>query len=251
MGISGSLDYSVREHGLRNEANRTRTGATFMSGRTQTEVIGIGKQSAAEDAYCRLRDLIISGALRPGEVLSEQDIVDHLGIGRTPVREALKRLAAQHVVIIFPRRGVAVAKLGLADIQAIFEARETVEGTLAALAAQRRTEDEAIALCELAEEVKQAGGRRNFHAFLELDQQLHHAIAAAARSRHLAESADHLLMLSDWIWHQYFALHNSRPSEFFSHEEILLAIVERDTERATQAMRAHVKRSRDMVYGVV
>ena len=92
-------------------------------------------ESAAETAYRRLRELVVTGVLAPGVVLNEQDLVDRLGIGRTPVREAIQRLAGQHVLTIFPRRGIAVSKLGLADIQAIFEARETIEAKLAALAA--------------------------------------------------------------------------------------------------------------------
>ncbi len=194
-----------------------------------------------------MRELVVTGVLAPGVVLNEQDLVDRLGIGRTPVREAIQRLAGQHVLTIFPRRGIAVSKLGLADIQAIFEARETIEAKLAALAALRRTDDEAIQIGRIGDEVREAGESQNYEWFLSRDQDLHHLIAGAARSRFLAETADYLLMLSDWVWHQYFVLQGSRPSDYFRHDNIIRAIVERDSDRAFTEMKDHIQQSRDLV----
>lgn len=205
------------------------------------------KPSAAEEAYYRIREMIVTGVLRSGQIINEQDLVRHLAIGRTPVREAIQRLAHQHIVEVFPRRGVAVAKLGLDDVQAIFEARETIEGKTAELAASRRTDGEARALALLGKQISSVAGDEDFTAFLDIDQQLHHLIAAAARNWLLAESADHLLMLSDWIWHQYFQMQGSNPANYFAHESIIQAIVARDAERAGAAMREHVQQSREVV----
>ena len=204
-------------------------------------------ESAAETAYRRLRELVVTGVLPPGVVLNEQDLVDRLGIGRTPVREAVQRLASQHVLTIFPRRGIAVSKLGLADIQAIFEARESIEAKLAALAALRRTDDEAFQLGRIGDDVRDAGESQDYKWFLARDQDLHHSIARAARSRFLAETAAYLLMLSDWVWHQYFMLKGSSPSDYFRHDTIIQAIVERDSERAYLEMKDHIQHSRDLV----
>lgn len=214
-------------------------------------IAGTPKKSAAEEAYQRIRALVVDGVLRPGQVVSEQDISDLLDIGRTPVREALQRLAAQHVLTIFPRRGIAVAKLGLTDVQAVFEARAAVEAELAALAARRRTDDAANAIHELNERIHEAAETGDFAAFLKLDQELHHAIADSARSRFLAEDADHLLLLSNWIWHQHFLLHGSHPTAYFSHDRILEAIRQRNVDTARQAMRAHVDHAHAVIRGVM
>jgi len=204
--------------------------------------------SATERAYCQLREMIVTGALRPGQVVNEQELVQRLGLGRSPVREAVQRLSAQHVMTVFPRRGLAVANLGLEDVQAIFDAREAVETKIAELAALRRTEEEAERLRALAVALREATESGNPQHFLAVDQQFHHALAMAAKSCYLAETADVLLMLSDWVWHQFFRITESDPSAFFSHDEIIAAVLDRDSARAGAAMTAHVRRSRDVVH---
>lgn len=209
------------------------------------------QSSAADRAYRDLRALIVSGELRPGEVITEEDLVARLGIGRSPVREAVQRLARQHVMTVFPRRGLAIASLGLEEIQSVFDAREAVEGKIAELAALRRTESEGRQLRALAKSLRRAEGSGDSEHFLDVDQELHHLLATAAKSAFLAESADVLLMLSDWVWHQYFRLHGADASVFFGHEEIIEAVLERDATRARAAMEAHIRRSRDVVRGAV
>ncbi len=206
--------------------------------------------SAAESAYRQLRDLIVLGTLRPGEVVVEQELAEQLGLGRTPVREAVQRLAWQRVVTIFPRRGLAVAKMGFADIQAIFESRETVEATLAELAAIRRTAAEAEELEALGRLVQQSAESGEYVDFLREDQALHRAIAHAARNSFLEETSDHLLMLSAWIWHQHFGVHGPQHTNHFHHGEIIQAIVERDAAHARQAMSEHIQQSRQLIQSV-
>lgn len=205
------------------------------------------RPSAATDAYWKIRQMIVTGRLRPGQFINEQDLVDHLGVGRTPIREAIQRLAIQGLVEIFPRRGVAVARLGLDDIQAVFEARETIEETTAQLAAQRRSNDEAQRLLALGEQIRNVSSSGDYSAFLDIDQKLHHLIASAARNRILADIADHLLMLSNWIWHQYFLLNRASSSNYFVHDLIIEAIVNGDPDGARQAMHDHVQQSRELI----
>lgn len=214
---------------------------------TEHATTSLGRISASEQAYRELRDMIVSGVLRPGQVVNEQELVNRLGLGRSPVREAIQRLAAQHVMTVFPRRGLAVANLGLEDVQSIFDAREALEAKIAELAALRRTDDEARRLGELADSLNRGAAHGDPHHFLVVEQEFHHALAAAAKSPFLAETADVLLMLSDWVWHQYFRLRGSHASDFFSHDEIIDAVVDRDAERAGQAMAAHVRQSRDLL----
>ena len=213
--------------------------------------VGSDRRSDAESAYLRLRDMVVTGVLPPGLVINEQDIVRRLEIGRTPVREAIQRLAGEHMLTIFPRRGIAVSKVGLSDIQAIFEAREAVESKLASLAALRRTDEEAAAISGLGKRLEEAAETQEYRRFLARDHEFHRVVANAARSRFLAETCDHVLILSEWIWHQFFMLNGSHPSDFFGHDGIIKAIVERDVEGAYQEMGKHIQRSRDLVRGAM
>lgn len=208
------------------------------------------QMTAAEVAYRRLREMIVTGALEPGEVVNEQELVELLGIGRTPVREAIQRLHRQHLMTVFPRRGLAIAKLGLDDIHAIFETRQAIEQQTAALAAVRCEPAEAARLVELARRLDVTARTRNYQRFLPLDHDLHLGIALAARNELLAEAAEQLLTLSSWAWHRYFRLRGSLPSDYLEHGELARAVAERDAARAGALMLAHVRRSHDLVRSV-
>jgi DNA-binding GntR family transcriptional regulator len=210
-----------------------------------------GHRSDAELAYLKLREMVVTGELPPGLVVNERDLVNRLNIGRTPVREAIQRLAVAHLLTVFPRRGVAVAKVDLADIQAIFEAREAVETKIAELAAFRRSDDEAEAIAALGVPLKAAAAAEDYRQFLAHDHEFHRALARAARSRFLAETCDHVLILSEWIWHQFFMLNGTRSTDFFEHNDIIEAVIERDVERAGREMREHIHHSRDVVRGAM
>lgn len=203
--------------------------------------------SAADVAYARLKRLIVTVAIPPGTALSEPTLVARLGIGRTPVREALRRLADERLVVIFPRRGLVVAQLGLPDVQQLFEARLTVEGETARLAAQRADEDAVASLTELNRAVHDAERDGSFAAFLDVDQRLHREIARIARNAFLAEAADRILTLTAWLWHVHMARYEIEPSDFASHEGIVAAIGRRDPEAARAAMLAHIDRSRELL----
>jgi DNA-binding GntR family transcriptional regulator len=225
---------------IRSSAEPTRRGGD-----------GNGHQSDAEKAYLKLREMVVTGELPPGLVVNEQDLVNRLNIGRTPVREAVQRLAVAHLLTVFPRRGVAVAKVDLADIQAIFEAREAVETKISELAAFRRSDDEAEAIAALGVPLKAAAAAEDYRRFLARDHEFHRALARAARSRFLAETCDHVLILSEWIWHQFFMLNGIRSTDFFGHNDIIEAIIEQDVERAGREMREHIHHSRDLVRGAM
>src|SRR6185437_4168923 len=99
--------------------------------------------------------------------------------------------------------------------------------------------------------LKEAAAEQEYRRFLARDHEFHRALASAARSRFLAETCDHVLILSEWIWHQFFMLNGSHPSDFFGHDQIIQAIVDRDAERAGREMENHIQRSRDLVRGAM
>ena len=95
--------------------------------------------SLADQAYSAIRDLIVSLELRPGAVINERELMERLGIGRTPVREALRRLAQERLVEVFPRRGTFVTSVEIRDLARLSEVRAVLEPEAARLAAERAT----------------------------------------------------------------------------------------------------------------
>ncbi|MEA2527046.1 MAG: hypothetical protein QOF73_4273 [Thermomicrobiales bacterium] len=203
--------------------------------------------AAGEVAYARLKQMIVTAEIPPGTALSEPALVARLGIGRTPVREALRRLASERLIVIFPRRGLVVAQLGLPEVQQLFEARLSVEGETARLAAERADTVDQATLARLNERVHDAEDDGSFAAFLEVDQRLHREIVRIARNAFLAESADRILTLNTWLWHVHMARYGTQPSDFASHDGVIAAIADRDAGGARQAMLDHIERSRELL----
>ena len=208
---------------------------------------GSGDGSAASVAYERLRRMIVELELPPGTALTEPALVEHLGIGRTPVREALRRLADERLLVIFPRRGMVVAHLGLAEVQQLFEARFAVEGRLAALASERATRGDDADLSRLNGVVHAAQDEGSFAAFLEADRGLHRGIARLARNAFLADMAERLLNLNAWLWHVQMARYGIEAGDYASHDAIVAAIAARDPAVARAAMDDHIERSRELL----
>src|SRR5690349_12681721 len=108
------------------------------------------EDTIAQQAYLNLKERIVSLALAPGSTIREADLQEQLGVGRTPLRDALQRLAHDGLLRIYPRRAIVVPKLGLAEVRELFEVRMALEPAAAALAAERLTEPEVDSLRELA-----------------------------------------------------------------------------------------------------
>ena len=118
-------------------------------------------RSLSEQATQRIRELIVTLELPPGSPLSERELMERLGLGRTPVREALRTLAQEKLVEVYPRRGIVVAPVDVGDLASLSEARRTLESFAARLAAERANEDDrAIARSLLAELPCDRRGRR-------------------------------------------------------------------------------------------
>lgn len=208
---------------------------------------GSASDSAAAVAYERIQRLIVTLELPPGTVLTEPALGLRLGMGRTPIREALHRLADERLVTIFPRRGLVVAHLGLPEIQQLFEARILIEGGNARRAAQRASSSDTRDISRLNAAVQAAEGDGSFGAFLDADQHLHLAIARVARNTFTEDTTRRLLTVSAWLWHAHMARHGIEPSDYASHAHIVQAISDGDPTGAERAMIDHIERSRQLL----
>jgi DNA-binding GntR family transcriptional regulator len=196
--------------------------------------------SLSRQAYQRLVDLIITLRLAPGAPINETALMDELKLGRTPVREALQRLAYEGLVELRPRRGASVAGLSILDLQQIFELRRLVEGNAAALAAERAGEADLDAMRAALAELDRLAPDSSPEAYIAVDRAFHRALGRAAHNRFLEETLSRLYNLNLRLW--YLALDKIGPMRqaVDEHRRILEALVEHDGPRAEAAMRGHI-----------
>lgn len=162
-----------------------------------------GAPSLTEIAYRRLEEAIVTLSLRPGAVLTEAQMIDMVGVGRTPVREALIRLAQQRLVEVLPRKGVVVAGINAIDIMAALDAREVLERLIAAGAAKRASPRERIAIVEKARAMRAAAADGDANAYMRLDKELDAEVAAAARSPYATRAVEPLQALIRRAWYYF------------------------------------------------
>ena len=196
-------------------------------------------QTKAEQAYQEIKGMIIRTELAPGAVINEMELMDQLGFGRTPIREALKRLQSDHLVVVKPRRGIFVSELAITDLTQIFEIRVELEALAVRLACQRITEDELLELKNLVDQIAKTDWSQK-DALILLDQQFHSLIRESSQNRFLITSLEYCYNLSMRIW--YLAL--PQAAETFDAKvlkDIYQAIASGDEELAVTHITQHIK----------
>jgi DNA-binding GntR family transcriptional regulator len=196
--------------------------------------------SLADQAYFAIRALIVSLELAPGDPIREPDLTAQLGIGRTPIREALRRLALERLVEVYPRRGMFVTTVDVRDLARLCEVRAVLEPEAARLAAERATRPDLEVINGLIEELLDRR-RRDDRALIDLDERIHRAIYHTSHNQLLEETLEWYYTHALRIW--MLALDRTRTlqSAVLEHHELLDAIARGKGERAAELMRAHVE----------
>ena len=192
--------------------------------------------SLADKAYQEIRGLIVSLQLAPGAVIDERQLIERLGIGRTPVREALRRLAQERLVEVYPRRGMFVTGVDVRELARLSEVREVLEPEAARLAAERATDSDKEALAALLEELD-AGASE----LMELDERIHRAVYRAAHNDLLEATLEQYYVLALRIWSIALDRAHELEEAVEAHRALLEAIQAGDGDRAADTMRAHVQ----------
>jgi DNA-binding GntR family transcriptional regulator len=197
-------------------------------------------RSLADQAYYRIRELIVSLELPPGSPISERALMEQLGLGRTPVREALRALARERLVEVYPRRGMFVSGVDVGDLAGLSEVRAALESDAARLAAERATDADRAVIAALLDELNGAGGELGERTLIDLDQRIHRHIYHCAHNAFLEETLDEYYVLTLRIW--FLALDRVARLEdaVGEHRELLEAVRDGDPDRAAEAMRRHV-----------
>jgi DNA-binding GntR family transcriptional regulator len=192
-----------------------------------------------QHAYERIRQWLTTLVLAPGSPIDEQQLAEELDMGPVPVREALKLLAHEKLVVITPRHGLYVADVNIPDLEQLSEMRLTLEGLSARLAAQRATPDDIIVLEALRQE--QANTPLNDRRRLfDVDHKFHRAVANSAQNKYLADSLERLFGLSQRLWYLALPHLGFLPASVEKHLDLVGAIKAGDGGRAESIMREHV-----------
>jgi DNA-binding GntR family transcriptional regulator len=203
--------------------------------------------TSAERALHALRELILGGELTPGARLGEVELADRLGVSRTPVREALSRLAAEGIVEIQPNRGARVATWTVAELEGVFELRSTIEPLLTAYAVPQATAADIEELDDLAHRMADVGcpgPRQNLDALVPLNRAFHDRLVALAGHPTLATAlagAIHPpIVLRNFHAYDEASLRRSLAH----HAEIVAALRAGDATWARAVMTAHIHNAR-------
>jgi DNA-binding GntR family transcriptional regulator len=197
-------------------------------------------RSLADQAYYRIRELIVSLELPPGSPISERELMGRLGVGRTPVREALRTLARECLVEVYPRRGMFVSGVDVGDLAGLSEVRAALESHAARLAAERANDDDRAAIAALLAELNGVDGKLDERTLIDLDQRIHRHVYRCTHNPFLEATLDEYYVLTLRIW--FLALDRVARLEdaVGEHRELLEAIRDGDPGRAEEAMRRHV-----------
>lgn len=198
-------------------------------------------------AYERIKERVITTQMPPGAVIQETALMVELGFGRTPIREALKLLEAEKLVVVSSRRGIFVTGVSISDLAEIQEIRSVLDPLCVRLAVARISPSELAALRQVVAEAQGPLASQDMAALMELDRHFHRFLAAAAGNEFLEAELEMLYNLSARIWHLY--LDRMAPSEltFDTLTEILAALETKDPGRAEQAILKHIRDFGDAV----
>ncbi|MFC5218198.1 GntR family transcriptional regulator [Streptomyces coerulescens] len=202
---------------------------------------GTEEPTLAERAYRAVRDRLVLLEIRPGAPINEEQLAQSLGVGRTPVREALKRLQYERLITTYPRRGTFATDVNITDLAHISEVRLELEPLAAAQAARRATAADRAALTALRHKLTSAGSPRHEAVdLLHLDLQVHRAIYAATRNPYLEDTLVRYDNLATRIWCLFIERLADMAGHVEEHGPLIEAIVAGEPERASELARRHV-----------
>jgi DNA-binding GntR family transcriptional regulator len=217
-----------------------RIAAREMATPTTDSVEATSARLVADRAYDELRDRIVTLRLAPGTVLREDELMREMGIGRTPLREAVKRLALENLVAVQPRRGTFVTAVEAADIVNISEVRAELESYAAELAAMRMNDAARDQAEELLQEIDEVTRPHDQEWLMRFDERIHRFTWEASANPYLVETLERYFTHSLRIW--YLVLDRVPGLGHSVHDQmhLLNALLARDGQRARAIMREHV-----------
>jgi len=194
-----------------------------------------------EVVFKSIRGAILSGVLKPGERLMEVQLAEKLGVSRTPVREAIRKLELEGLIIMMPRKGAYVADLSIKDITDVLEIRAALEGLASGLAALRITDEEIEELNLTALHFHQAIEADDFERIVQMDIEFHDRVFKAAGNEKLLQINNNLREQVQRFRIMYISKSSKPKNLAKEHYEIAEAISKRDAEMADKLAKRHIE----------
>ena len=191
--------------------------------------------SLTDRAYGDLEEMIVTLKLLPGAAVSEGELVDKVGIGRTPIREALQRLAREGLVAILPRRGIVVSEINVKRQLRLLEVRRELERLIARSAARRATDEERQHFRDLARRFETSAKANDDVSFMRTDREFNTLCSQASHNEFAAGAMGLMHSLSRRFWYIHYKQAADMPLTAKLHADIARAIAAGDEERAAKA----------------
>ncbi|MFF7231353.1 DNA-binding GntR family transcriptional regulator [Streptomyces sp. 2333.5] len=207
---------------------------------TSSTGAGQGSETLADQAYRAISDRLVTLRIRPGEPINDEQIAAELGFGRTPVREALKRLETERLIVAYPRRGTFATEVQIADLGHISEVRQQLEPLAASVAAERATESDRTELGKLLAQLE-AGGPDGGSELIRLDMAVHRAIYATTYNPYLQDTLIKYDNLATRIWCLFIGRLPGLAGHVREHGPLLRAIIDGDPQKAAALAADHVE----------
>jgi len=202
----------------------------------------------ADRAYFTLREHIITHRFKPGQPIQEQHLIRDLGLGRTPIREALRRLVTDHLVTVTPSRGTFVRDISVTDVARLGEIRTQLEAFAAGLAAERATAENRESIRALQVELARIGQVADPKTLLALYYRSHQQVYEAAQNVLLTETLDRYLVLAMRVLYQVLARVPEGLGPIVSaHRQVLAAVWDGAAGPASEAAAAHVQLTQALI----
>lgn len=212
----------------------------------------VGRLSLVEQAYQIIKKRIITTNYAPAQILNEQQICEEIGIGRTPVHQAVHRLARDGFLQVNPRKGILVRPVSLDEAAQIIEVRLINEPWAAELAARLALRADVERAKQILDEAEaHISGSPNIEALMEIDRRFHHWLTHVGQNQVLADILMQVHDRSARFWFLSLSERDHAQRVQTEHLEILDAIASKDEARAAQAVRSHVESFRDTILKVV
>ncbi|MFH2103754.1 MAG: GntR family transcriptional regulator [Chloroflexota bacterium] len=212
---------------------------------TKTEK-SIGNR-ASDKVEQELRHLILTLELEPGLAVSEATLMKQYGWGRTPLREAFQRLAAQSLVQLIPRHGVVITPLSVFDFVDVMDAMGLVVGAAASLACKHLDEEDLSRLDELVTQAEAAATRNDYISLADLDYAFHRQLAEATGNRYLCQHLIHLHQVATRFNFAAWKRDDSAGPSIDEHRRIVATLRQREPSAARQIMLEHIEAARQRV----
>ncbi len=201
-----------------------------------------------EIVFETLREAIINATLKPGERLMEIQLAEEMGVSRTPVREAIRKLELEGFVVMVPRKGAYVADISTKDIADVFEIRAALEGLAAGLAAERITEEELDQLERILVKIGECVNNNDLEKLIEVDGEFHDTLFKATRNERLVQIVSNLREQIQRFRTASLSIPGRMKYALEEHKKIVEAVSERNVELAQALAREHIENAENSMF---